>query len=270
MADVAIAGGIDTFWLGEGLLEMPAFPVWSGGMEPLTWLAYLAGQHPGIRVGLGASVLPLRDVQWLAKQSATLDQLTAGNHVLALAPGFWASEFAYRGVDFESRGAALDGLLDALVAAFAGEPYASAHVRLADGARLSPRPHNGVAPQLWLAGGAATMRRAQERGWPFQARGASPAELAPTTRTWFEGGGGLLGLRVAVRVTDEPTSSAHLSGYAVTGSPVEVAQTLADYAALGVCDVSLIPGHDDEASLATTKALVDEVLPRLADLTAGL
>jgi alkanesulfonate monooxygenase SsuD/methylene tetrahydromethanopterin reductase-like flavin-dependent oxidoreductase (luciferase family) len=60
----AVEGGIDTIWLGRRLLEVDAFPMWSGGLEPFVELAYLAGRHPGIRVALGAAVLPLRDVQW--------------------------------------------------------------------------------------------------------------------------------------------------------------------------------------------------------------
>src|SRR5262249_1362202 len=109
----AVEGGIDTIWLGGGLLEVDAFPVWAGGLERFVELAYLAGRHPGTRVGLGAAVLPLRDVQWVAKQAATLDQLTEGGFVLAVTPGFWEREFEYRGVPFGPRGRRFEELVGA-------------------------------------------------------------------------------------------------------------------------------------------------------------
>ncbi len=263
VADTAFAGGIDTFWLGEGLLEMAEFPRWSGGMEPLTWLAYLAGRYPGVRVGLGASVLPLRDVQWLAKQSATLDNLTNGNHVLAVAPGFWRHEFEYRGIDFDRRGAVFSELLDGLIAAFAGDPYRSPSLDLPAGHRLSPRPVNDEGPQLWLAGADATQRKALTRGLPFQARAATPDELLPVVTKWKDRGGGVFGVRIAVELAEEPETAAHLSGAKIVGPADHIAAQLAEYARIGVDDISLIPGSDDEASLRTTRALVDEVLPAL-------
>lgn len=268
VADAAAEGGIGTFWLGEGLLVMGDFPRWSGGMEPFTWLAYLAGRYPGIRVGVGATVLPLRDIQWLAKQSATLDVLTEGEHVLVVAPGFWEREFAYRGVDFSRRGSLTAELLDGLLAAFAGEQYSSEHLELPAGERLSPAPYDGVRPEVWIAGAERMMRRALDRGLPFQGRAQTPEDARATHADWSAAGGGLFALRVPVRVlpelpADGPT---HISGPVIAGPAAHVAEQLAAYAAAGVGDLSLIPGTDDETSLATTRALVDEVLPRLREV----
>lgn len=267
VADAAYEGGIDTLWLGEGLLVVDDFPRWSGGMEPLTWLAFLAGRYPGVRVGLGASALPIRDVQWLAKQSATLDNLTEGNHVLVLSPGFWKREFDFRGVDYDRRGSIFADLVDGLIAAFAGEPFAGEGLSLPAGGRLSPIPFNGRAPELWLAGAAGTRRRALERGLPFQARAQRPADAARTAREWKGAGGGRYAVRVAVQVAEEVPSEAvrHISGPAVVGPPEHLATELLAYAEAGVDDLSIIPGNDDETSLATVRALVGEVLPRLRE-----
>src|ERR1700685_2863776 len=108
VAEAALSAGIDTFWLGDGLLERPDFPPWSGGMESFGELAWLAGRYPGASVALGAAVLPLRDTQWVAKSAATLDQLTEGRFTLVLAPGNWPDEFAAMGRDFDRRGRALE------------------------------------------------------------------------------------------------------------------------------------------------------------------
>src|ERR1700758_1617675 len=87
LAAAAVAGGIDTLWLGDGLFRRRDFAGWRGGLESLTELAYLAGRHPGARIGITAAVLPARDIDWLVRESATLDQLTAGNFVLAVTAG---------------------------------------------------------------------------------------------------------------------------------------------------------------------------------------
>lgn len=267
VADAAYEGGIDTFWLGEGLLIVEEFPRWSGGMEPFTWLAYLAGRYPGARVGVGASVLPLRDVQWLAKQSATLDNLTDGNHVLAVAPGFWEREFAYRGVPFERRGALTDELVDALLAAFAGQPYASEHVTLPVEGRLSPEPLNGTSPELWLAGADAMMKRALRRGLPFQARAQTPEDAAASHAGWAGAGGGTFAMRIPVNVVDVMPDAVptHISGPMVIGTPEFVAERLAAYAAAGVDDLSIVPGNDDTTSLRTVQGLTRHVIPLLRE-----
>lgn len=268
VADLAYEGGIDTFWLGEGLLIVDEFPRWSGGMEPFTWLAYLAGRYPGVRVGVGASVLPLRDIQWLAKQASTLDQLTEGNHVLAVAPGFWEREFAYRGVEFTRRGTLTDELLDGLIAAFEGRPHSGAGVELPSSGRLSPEPFDGRSPELWLAGADAMMRRALRRGLPFQARAQTPEQASTSRNSWSAAGGGTFALRVPIRVTKEALEKAptHISGPVVAGSPEQVAEQLTAYAKAGVDDLSIIPGNNDEVSLETTRLLVNEVLPRVEEV----
>lgn len=102
VASAAVEAGVDTLWLGDGLLVVPDFPQWCGGMEPLTELAWLAGRYPSVAVGIGAAVLPLRDVLWVAKQAATLDQLTQGRFFLVVTPGIWEREFVYRGLSYQA------------------------------------------------------------------------------------------------------------------------------------------------------------------------
>ena len=50
---------------------------------------------------------------------------------------------------------------------------------------------------------------------------------------------------------------------AVTGPADHLAEEMARYAALGVDDLSLLPGQDDRSSRETVDALVGEVLPAL-------
>jgi hypothetical protein len=49
----------------------------------------------------------------------------------------------------------------------------------------------------------------------------------------------------------------------VTGPARHLVEEMARYAALGVDDLSLLPGQDDRSSRETLDALVGEVLPAL-------
>ncbi len=261
LAATAVAGGLDPLWLGDGLLRNPDFPTWSGAMEPFTELAWLAGHFPGTAVALGAAVLPLRDTTWLAKQAMTLDHVTGGRFTLAVAPGFWPAESAARGLDHRQRGAHLADAVAGLQAAFRGEAYEGPFVRVPAG--LAPGPLTPGGPPLWLAGAEATMHRALALGLPFQASRMSPDALAPWARTWRDGGGGLLAVRIRVGVAPVASRADGVDWQAVTGPAGHLAEEMARYAALGVEDLSLLPGQDDRSSRETVDALVGEVLPAL-------
>lgn len=258
----AVEGGLDTLWLGDGLLVNPDFPGWSGAFEACTELAWLAGQWPEARVGLTAAVLPMRDIVDLTRQAATLDRITEGRFILAVAPGFWAKELAWRGVPFSERGARFADALGALRAALAGEAYEGRWVSIPTGERLAPEPHTPGGPPIWLAGGDATMRRAIALGLAYQASRITPAALAPVAKRWHDSGGGLLAVRVRVEVKPAPpTGTVQWQGLA---GPAEfLAEQMSGFADLGVSDVSIVPGQDDETSLHTVEVLVDEVLPAL-------
>jgi alkanesulfonate monooxygenase SsuD/methylene tetrahydromethanopterin reductase-like flavin-dependent oxidoreductase (luciferase family) len=266
-ADAAAQAGVDALWLGDGLLVVPDFPQWSGGMEPFVELAWLAGRHPHLAIGLGAAVLPLRDPLFVAKQTATLDRLTDGRFTLAVTPGFWDREFEFRGQSFKERGRRFDDLLKAVQAALAGEPYAGEFVTLPADGQLSPRPRDPSGPTLWLAGGRRTFERALEMDLPFQARTTAPDNFAPLAEEWFSRGGGELGMRIAVEVADRIPGRSE-NGFvaqadALIGPASYLAEQLDAYRSLGLADVSLMPGREDEQSLRTIEALAAEILPAL-------
>jgi alkanesulfonate monooxygenase SsuD/methylene tetrahydromethanopterin reductase-like flavin-dependent oxidoreductase (luciferase family) len=267
-ADAAVLAGADTLWLGDGLLTVPDFPQWAGGLEPFVQLAWLAGRYPSVRVGLGAAVLPLRDVVWVVKQASTLDQLTAGRFDLVVAPGYWRREFEYLGLDFDHRGDRFDDLLLALQAGFVGSSYDGETLRLPEEGRLSPVPFTAGGPRFWLAGGRATFERALKTGRPFQARRpALPRELAPLATEWHDRGGAALALRVSLEVA--ATVDESRPAETVKGPPSYLAEQVVGYAELGVADLSVRPGQSDEASRRVIDALGDEIIPALRAWHAG-
>jgi len=107
------------------------------------------------------------------------------------------------------------------------------------------------------------MHRALALGLPFQAFRMSPDALASWARTWRDRGGALLAVRIRVGVAPVASRPDGVDWQAVTGPAGHLAEEMARYAALGVDDLSLLPGQDDRSSRETVDALVGEVLPAL-------
>ncbi len=246
----AVAGGIDSLWLGDGLFRRPDFAGWRGGLESLTELAWLAGRHPGTRIGITAAVLPVRDIDWLVREAATLDQLTEGNFVLAVTAGFWADELEYRGIEPEARSREFRRRLTALRNGLAGD-------------KLSPEPYTPSGPPVWLAGERATMRGAAHLGLPFQSSRATPRELEPIAREWTELGGGLLGHRIYLEVGATVPDGEQVARHTVTGSAEQLLAELLGFRDLGVGDLSIVLGHDDASAIRSLDVLLGDVLPAL-------
>jgi alkanesulfonate monooxygenase SsuD/methylene tetrahydromethanopterin reductase-like flavin-dependent oxidoreductase (luciferase family) len=249
-ADAVVASGIDTLWLGDGMFRRPDFAGWRGGLESMAELAWLAGRHPAVRIGITAAVLPARDIDWLVRQAATLDQLTEGRFVLAVAAGFWDDELTYRGVPPAERGKRFREGLDKLRAGLTGDV-------------LSPEPFTPGGPPIWLAGAAATMRLAARLGLPYQASRALPAELAPLAARWGDLGGGLLAHRIYVEAGSVVPDGVHVERHVLAGSADQILDGLSRYRELGVADLSMVLGHDDTSARHTLDILLTDVLPQL-------
>jgi alkanesulfonate monooxygenase SsuD/methylene tetrahydromethanopterin reductase-like flavin-dependent oxidoreductase (luciferase family) len=250
LAATAVAGGVDSLWLGDGYLSNPDFAEWAGGMETMTELSWLSGALPSARVGITAAVLPIRDIHWLAKQANTLHRLAGGGFVLVAAPGFWRQDLEARGADYDRRGRLFDWALDLLLDVLADPRY-------------SPGPPTGGPPPVWLAGAAATMRKAAARGLPFQSSRALPDALAHRAAEFFDRGGTQLAHRVRLEIGHHEVDGQAVDWHAVTGSVDRIVDVLGRYRDLGVSDLSIIPGTDDETSRDTLDVLVDEIVPQL-------
>ena len=70
--------GFDSLWLPE-VLTRP-------GPDPLVGLAWISGACPRLKIGT-TMLLPGRNLIWLAKAVATLDQLSGGRFLLTFVPG---------------------------------------------------------------------------------------------------------------------------------------------------------------------------------------
>jgi probable F420-dependent oxidoreductase len=61
--------------------------------EVMAVLSFCAAATTTLKVGTAVAVLPMRDPFWLAKQAATIDQLSGGRLILAVGIGAYREEF---------------------------------------------------------------------------------------------------------------------------------------------------------------------------------
>ena len=117
--------------------------------DPLIWLAFAAAAAPTLRLGTCILIVPQRNPLVLAKELATLDQLSGGRVELGLGIGWLKEEFDALGVAWERRGARNDEYIAAMRALWAA-PHAEFHGEFVDFAPVtcSPRPVNGSIPVL--------------------------------------------------------------------------------------------------------------------------
>ena len=104
--------GFDSLWVWDHILlgVEPNFPI----IDSLTLLTAIAARTTKIKLSTGILVLPLRNPVVLAKQLASMDQLSNGRLLMAMAAGWYKREFDAVGVPFEQRGNIMDENLDIL------------------------------------------------------------------------------------------------------------------------------------------------------------
>ena len=161
LAAAAERAGFESIWGGEHVI-MPtaiesAYPYTSDGKipatpdtpipDPLIWLAFVAAVAPNLRLGTCILILPQRNPLVLAKELATLDQLTGGRVELGVGVGWMREEFDALGVPWEARGARTDEYIEAMRLLWSA-PHVEYHGRFVDFDEVTcaPRPPSGAIP----------------------------------------------------------------------------------------------------------------------------
>ena len=118
--------------------------------EVMSTLAFVAATTTRLKVGTAVAVLPMRDPLWLAKEVATIDQLSGGRFLLGVGIGAYREEFAAwapRIAKTAKRGEMLDEGLAAIrsffsdrVTNFDGRYYAYRDLEFFPKPRQSPLP----------------------------------------------------------------------------------------------------------------------------------
>src|SRR6478672_11347332 len=152
--------------------------------ESLIALAAAAAVTERIRLVTDIMIAPLRaNTALLAKQSATIDNLSGGRLVLGLAPGGREDDYTLSGVDFHRRGRLFDEQLEALPRLWAGEGGlgpAPASSSAATTRRRSPAPR---ATPMAGPPAAAARTRSPAPARRSSRRGRPPAATARRARS---------------------------------------------------------------------------------------
>ena len=116
-AERAESLGLDSFWLPEFHFD-DGVPL----PQPLLPLAAVAARTRRIRIGTGSYLLPIRHPVQIAEEVAVLDRLSAGRVILGVGRGYRAGLFDAFDVSAKEKRDRFERALDAMVAAWAGEP----------------------------------------------------------------------------------------------------------------------------------------------------
>ncbi|MDR7385733.1 TIGR03619 family F420-dependent LLM class oxidoreductase [Promicromonospora iranensis] len=176
--------GYTTAWLPDHVLPPGEYGATFGGVyEPLVTIGHLSAVTERLRFGTSVLVAPLRDPFVLAKQVATLHQLSGGRVVLGLGVGWNVPEFDAVGADHRQRGAVTDDVLALLRHLFSGgtAPYRARRFSYEEGV-FAPVPE-GKVPVMIGGNSDAALRRAARYGDVWQGIPAGPGAFAERVRT---------------------------------------------------------------------------------------
>jgi alkanesulfonate monooxygenase SsuD/methylene tetrahydromethanopterin reductase-like flavin-dependent oxidoreductase (luciferase family) len=233
LARVAIAAeesGFDSGWVTDHLIVPPEHaPIYGRIAEALVSLGFLAGRTQKLQIGVSALVVPQRNPLVVLKQLSTLDFLSGGRLVTAVAAGWMEGEFRLLGADFDHRGRVLNEWLE-----------------LARSSRMDPPFVRPGGPELWVGGvSRATLRRAAKTGvWPVA---LPPDELRTMAEELHEQRpDSRVILRIGTYLQDEPAPGTdERDRHAIAGPPDWIAERLAEYMHAG-CD-GFVVNLDHEA-----------------------
>ena len=222
--------GYDSLWVNHHVLHVGYVKDRLGTkpyQDALTVLTWLAAQTSTIKLGTSVLVMPYLHPMVLAKQIATLDQLSRGRLILGLGAGSLPDENALLGVPYESRGSYCNEFVQVLKALWTDDT-ASFKGDYFDFDQLcsSPKPSQQPHPPIVIGGNRApALRRAARYG-----DGWHPMNVSPEGVT-----------RRLAAIRDE----ANLAGRPEATSMVQVrlgmervnAESAAEYEAAGVTDL---------------------------------
>lgn len=153
LAREAEATGWDGFFIWDVLEGESTRP--TPVVDPWIALAAIAAATERMRIGALVTPLPRRRPWKVARETASLDHLSAGRLILGVGTGASADEFARFGeeVDPRIRGEMLDEGLEVVTGLWRGEPFAFAgkHYQVQETTFL-PRPIQQPRIPIWVGG----------------------------------------------------------------------------------------------------------------------
>jgi probable F420-dependent oxidoreductase len=239
-----------------------------------------------MKFGMNVVSLAFRDPVLLAKQCATIDVLSEGRLLPAFGIGSpLGAEWQALGIDTKTRGRKTDECLEIIRRLWREESvdFDGAFYKL-KGVTILPKPVQPDLP-MWIGGSTeAAIRRTARIGTGWQSGGDPPAEagrvVAAIKLAATEAGRSIdddhygAGFAFHFGSRDAPVVSRTMDAYAkrtgrdaahafAIGDADTILARVGEYVDAGVSKFILRPlGGDDDAMLAQTRRLIEQVLPR--------
>ena len=276
IARMAEQVGFDSIWFGDHLLYRFSSGETRGPWEAWTTLAGLAEATTRVTLGPLVAATAFHSPFMLAKQAATVDEISGGRLVLGLGAGWNATEFAALGQPFDKRIARFEEaftIVRTLLAHgsidFAGEFYEARE------AELLPQPARPGGPPLLIGSSGARMLAATlpySAAWNawYADTGNAPAGVARlrdiVDAAAVDAGRDPASIErtVAVQVR-MPDGTGRVMGDVsdrmvvppLVGPPEVMAAELRAYAAEGIGHVQLVVDPITEASVAALAPMLE-------------
>jgi probable F420-dependent oxidoreductase len=153
-------------------------PARTENVDGLHQLTFAAAHTTSVRVGIAVIVLPRRNPILLARELASIDQLSAGRLVVGVGIGARASSSEALGFPSDHRARRLTESI-AVMRALWSDDEATFHGEIFDftGLRLGPKPAQRPGPPIWIGAGAPNaLERAVRLGDGWIGAGSAPSD----------------------------------------------------------------------------------------------
>src|SRR5205823_705922 len=162
--------GFADVWTSEHIIlpnDAP-YPPSPSFYDPVLALTWAAAYTSRVRLGTSVLVLPMRHPLPLAKELATLQNLSGGRFILGAGVGWLEAEFEALGVPFHERGRRMDEGIAMMRAVWSDDPvtFEARYVpAVIDNMRMQPKPERPIP--IWIGGTSepALQRALRHEGW---------------------------------------------------------------------------------------------------------
>jgi probable F420-dependent oxidoreductase len=154
----------DSVWTTEHIIVGPeGVDPYGRVYDPLVTLGWIAGWTERVALGTSIVLVPLHNPMHLAKQVATLQELSGGRLHLGVGVGWHEDEYLFMGVRFKERGRRADESIRLMRTLWSGgQNFESEFWSFHD---ATAQPHPSPQPEIWVGGSSArAIRRAVELG----------------------------------------------------------------------------------------------------------
>jgi probable F420-dependent oxidoreductase len=164
IAELAEELGFDSVWATEHIIVGPeGVDPYGRVYAPLVTLGWIAGWTSQIGLGTSIVLVPLHHPMHLAKEVATLQELSGGRFTLGVGMGWHNDEYDFMGIPFEGRGRRGDEVIRVMRAIWSGARDYEGPIWSFHNAMSEPLP--SPIPEIWVGGSSdRAVRRAVELG----------------------------------------------------------------------------------------------------------